>query len=390
MRRYAVLALAALLTACGGGGGSGGSTTNLATGYFKDSNTEGLRYVSGAQTGTTGQDGSFTYEVGRPIYFYIGAGTNVPLGSATGQAVITPVDLVSNGTTSHQAVQNMVRLLMVLDSDGNPDNGIKIAPAVQAAAANWSAVTFDQATNTFAGDSNVVSIVAAANVANGGTSYSLQTATTAQSHLEATLRCARSGGFKGTYSGSDHGPVGVMVDATTGVVTGYFNSAVTPSYPPGTISGSTATTLNQSGSFSVVSGGASFGTTFDGHYDSPNVLVGSWAQGTGSGTFAMNRIGGQANAAYRFTGKFLGTGYGLFTFDVDTIGGVNGVAYDVTSDALLTLSGNVTGTMLTGTASNGTQITGTLNTSTGALSGSWTNTALGASGTYSGGGCKLN
>lgn len=75
MRRFALAAVATLLTACGGGGGSGGSGTSLATGYFKDSNTQGLRYVAGGQAGVTGADGSFTYEVGRPVSFYIGSGT---------------------------------------------------------------------------------------------------------------------------------------------------------------------------------------------------------------------------------------------------------------------------------------------------------------------------
>lgn len=281
----------------------------------------------------------------------------------------------------------MTRFLMMLDQNNDPSDGIVISSAVQGAASGWSTVNFNQTEGSFT--TAVNSIVTSVGTVDMRTPV-LSSAATAQAHVEATLRCARSGGFKGTYTDTDHGPVGVMVDATTGMVTGYFNSAVSPMGTPGSINGSTATTLDQSGSFTVSSGSTSTGASFTGSYSSPNAISGNWAQGANSGTFSLSRIGGQANAVHRFTGRFLGSGYGLFTFDVNATGGVSGVAYDVTSDALLTLSGNVTGTTLTGTASNGTQITGTLNTSTGALSGSWTNTALGASGTYSGGGCKLN
>lgn len=395
MRHYAILALAALLTACGGGGGSGGSSTSTATGYFKDSSTEGVRYVSGAQSGTTGADGSFIYEVGNTVSFYIGTGSNIPLGSTSGKSVVTPVDLVPSGTTSHQAVQNMTRFLMMLDVDGDPSNGIRISSAVRTAASGWLAVNFDQAEAAFA--TSVSSHVSAANSADGIATHALPNAATAQAHVEATLRCARSGGFRGSYSGSDRGPVGVMVDATSGMVTGYFNSAVSPSNPPGRIDGSTATTLDQSGSFSVTSGMTSNGATFLGSYSSPDAITGSWAHSAtaSTGNFSLSRIGGQANAVYRFTGRFLGSGYGLFTFDVSATNVVSGVAYDVSGDALMSISGTLSSGTLTATAvstSTNVAITGSLNTSTGALSGSWSGTGVSGavSGTFSGGGCKLN
>ncbi|MEW8431145.1 MAG: hypothetical protein G8D61_15610, partial [gamma proteobacterium symbiont of Ctena orbiculata] len=81
-----------LLAACGGGGGGGGSSTpTTATGVFKDNNVSGLTFTSGEQSGTTGSDGGFTFEVGQLVSFNLG---NVTLGSATGMSVITPIDLV--------------------------------------------------------------------------------------------------------------------------------------------------------------------------------------------------------------------------------------------------------------------------------------------------------
>ncbi len=98
------------LAACGGGGGSGGSVTT-ASGVFKDSNVSGMSYTSGGQIGTTGTDGSFTYEVGQAVTFSIGG---VTIGSTTGQSVVTPVDLIPDGSSSTLQVLNIVRFLLML------------------------------------------------------------------------------------------------------------------------------------------------------------------------------------------------------------------------------------------------------------------------------------
>ena len=54
------------------------------------------------------------------------------------------------------------------------------------------------------------------------------------------------------------------------------------------------------------------------------------------------------------------------------------------------MSGTISGTTLTATASDDTAIAGTLNTATGGLSGTWNDSADGLSGTFSGSGCQLN
>ena len=112
------LLLLFLLIACGGGGGGGGGSTSptTATGVFKDNNVSGVTYTSGAQSGTTGSDGSFTYEVGQLVSFNLG---NVTLGSASGNSVITPIDLVAGGSSSSTEVLNLVRFLLMLDTDGD-------------------------------------------------------------------------------------------------------------------------------------------------------------------------------------------------------------------------------------------------------------------------------
>ena len=79
-----------LLSACGG---SSGSSSATATGKFIDAPVVGLPYVSGGQTGVTGPNGEFTYEVGNTIKFTVGG---IVLGEVPAQAIITPVQSCSS------------------------------------------------------------------------------------------------------------------------------------------------------------------------------------------------------------------------------------------------------------------------------------------------------
>jgi hypothetical protein len=115
----------------GGGGGSGDNDKDNSTivvvneGQFIDGPVEGLRYVSGGLSGTTGRQGEFEYEQGQPVRFYIG---DILLGEARrGKSVITPLDLVENGTIDTPAVINIARLLQSLDAIPD-DAAITIPP----------------------------------------------------------------------------------------------------------------------------------------------------------------------------------------------------------------------------------------------------------------------
>jgi hypothetical protein len=100
-------------------------------GTLVDAPVEGVRYESGTLSGITGSRGEFRYEVGNTIRFFIG---DIALGSpVTGQAVITPLDLVAGGTVDTPAVINIARLLQSLDSEPG-DELITIPPEVRAAA----------------------------------------------------------------------------------------------------------------------------------------------------------------------------------------------------------------------------------------------------------------
>jgi hypothetical protein len=366
------------LAGCGGSGG-GSDNGSTATGYFKDNNVSGLTYTSGDQSGVTDANGRFTYEVGQPVTFTIGG---VTIGSATGKSVMTPVDLVSDGSSDTTAVQNIVRFLIMLDEDGDPENGIAIAASVQDVAADWSQVDF----STTDLETEISSIMAAAAAADGG-SHTLPSATAAQSHLEETMRCTYAGAYQGTYSGDDRGVFGIMVDAQSGYATGVGYS--TQYDDLFSLSGSTPLSYEQNPDF--ISGHTSTGASFEGSFRASGAVSGSWNdpyEGD-SGTFQGSRIGGALNAVYRFTGTYSGDDYGLFAFDVDAQNNVTGVAYSIYDDDLDNLSGTLSGTSLSITTDTGATASGTLNTTTGSLSGTWYSTE-GDSGSFSGAGCKLN
>ena len=83
-------------------------------GQLIDAPVQGVRYESGSVSGITGDFGEFQYETGGTIRFFIG---DIALGEAVrGKAVITPLDLVADGTIDTPAVINIARLLQSLDS----------------------------------------------------------------------------------------------------------------------------------------------------------------------------------------------------------------------------------------------------------------------------------
>jgi hypothetical protein len=108
-----------------------GTTAVLDTGLLIDAPVQGARYESGTVSGLTDARGQFRYEPGGTVRFFIG---DIALGKAVkGKAVITPLDLVPDGTIDTPAVINMARLLQSLD--GIPGDHIITIPAALHSAA---------------------------------------------------------------------------------------------------------------------------------------------------------------------------------------------------------------------------------------------------------------
>lgn len=382
LRAAVVPAAVAALAACSGGGG-GEATAPTARGVFKDSNVAGLSYTSGDQEDVTGADGSFTYEVGKEVNFFLGG---LPLGSVTGQALVTPLDLVQDAASDDIAVLNRVRFLLVLDDDDNPANGIRISPAVQQSARTaqsiWQPVDFSVPETDLAAELNLV--IFDLNRIEGV--QQIPTAAEARDHLETTLRCVRSGAFRGTLAGGDGGTVGVVIDAGTGELRGY--ALRNGSQALIELDGDTPVSLDQEAFFISRDPGA--GATFMGRLSDPDNLTGAWeyaAPQQPSGTFLASRTGGAAEAVYRFSATYEGgDDAGTYTFDISAAGAVSGTAYSVVNNAATAVSGTLggNGTQLTATAGQ-TGITAAVDLASGTLSGGDT-----VGNTLVGGGCRLN
>ena len=349
-----------LLAACGGGGGSnnGGNTTNpppstpqTAEGRFIDSVVEGLSYSSGDQSGITGTDGTFSYEVGESVTFSVGT---VEIGLATGRELITPVDLTGSNSTMPDT-QNIVRFLLMLDSDGDSSNGITVSNEVQVMAENLLQVDFTS--SDFEADlATIISDVAAVD----NRTPVLPSAMEAQAHLEGTLACLSSGVFKGTFSGQDNGTFLLWVqherydplvfgDTTPRVG---VTSALVFSTDENVVSGvAPQQGLSFDSDQSFISGLVSTGAEFTGELVNYTTITnGNWSNSifNESGTFGGERIGGHEDTAYRLSGFFNLQG---MDFSADDSGLV---ALDILDDdsvtgVMVTLRGDET--PLTGTRS---------------------------------------
>ena len=113
-----------LLVGCGGGGGS---TSNSSTptnneiqksgkGYYVDSAVAGVDYKCGNETGTTDENGTFTFESNSSCTFTLGEVTLREINASS----------LEDNVTVLETNETVAQLLQTLDSDGNASNGIQI------------------------------------------------------------------------------------------------------------------------------------------------------------------------------------------------------------------------------------------------------------------------
>jgi hypothetical protein len=313
------------------------------TGVFRSDTVIGLGYAAGTHSGLTDKNGAFTYEEGRGITFSVGG---VPIGTVpTAKTLVTPLD-VAQGNSASNRVLNVVRFLMMLDQDGNINNGIQISAAVTAAAANWVPVDFD----TTDLPTTVGPIIQQASAADG-VSHVLPNAASAQAHLRAAYYCTYSGDYSGTF-GTDPAAPGLR---------GGFEASFSPD---GSMRSKAGATDALSG-FAVLTQ-AAVSQLLDGTFaqGSPSVhLQGSFADESYlSGTYAFHRVTGGGDfqavrdasvaATYIFTGSFTKTPNdstmspesGSVTLTMDDSNQVSGGAWGL-------IAGSVSGSTFTGTAS---------------------------------------
>ena len=147
MKKYylllgSLLVFSFVFSGCGGGGGGGSSSTlgatvdEIKTGYFKDSAVSGLDYVSCNESNTscleglTGVNGDFKYREGNRVRFKLG---DLVIAEGPAQPLLIPSDVSKDENSSKKLGQ----ILMTLDEDSNPLNGISIPYAVNQNAKNF-------------------------------------------------------------------------------------------------------------------------------------------------------------------------------------------------------------------------------------------------------------
>jgi uncharacterized repeat protein (TIGR02543 family) len=155
-------------------------------GLFVDAPVAGLTYETPTQSGVTDEDGTFFYEDGQTIQFFLGAS---PLGDAPAGPRLSPLDLVEDAEgPENPAVTNMARLLLALDADCDPENGIRIDEALTSLFPE-NALDFSLSPDAFSQDADVQALLARLN-ASGVFScapVALWDALAARAHLRETL-----------------------------------------------------------------------------------------------------------------------------------------------------------------------------------------------------------
>ena len=257
--------LTLLLNACSSGDGDSGPSSQQ--GVFLDSAVSGLSYSSGSLSGTTGADGAFLYEQGGTVTFKIG---DIVVGTANGQAVMTPVSLVSGATNeTDPTVVNIVQFLLTIDDDSNPTNGIQIT-ATQSATATGQSIDFTSA--SFDTDTNLLNVIA---LLTPGTT--LVSELDAQAHLKDTLFTAIAGIYNGTYSGDDGGTWSVTA-STGGIITG--SGCDTSSQTVFSIGGTVGT--DGASVLGFTDGGIG---SYSGNFSLTGTFSGTWTESGNAGTF---------------------------------------------------------------------------------------------------------
>jgi hypothetical protein len=282
------------LIGCGGGGSSAPAPASpppptALSGQFKLANAAGLTYMTPSQDGITDVSGTFLYGAGESVEFSVGG---VVIGSARGQPILTPVDLVPGGSADAEEVQNIARFLMLLDQNGDAGDGITISSGVREVAQTWQQVDFrasDLEAELVTVTSDVASVDSRPAVLPGPAA--------ANSLIVSNVHCAMSGFFQGTLSGERDLDFVLIMNPANGLVSAYYPSASAD------FESTVAVSVDNVRTFSAPATDGS-GDNLEGRFDSYDELSGVWTIGMQSGQFTASRRLPDPSASFRFSGRF--------------------------------------------------------------------------------------
>ena len=164
---------------CSEGGGDSFTTVSLSTGKFIDSAVAGLSYTTSSQSGTTDANGSFQYKSGETVTFKL---YGQQILAAPGHSTLTPFD-TSNTSLNVDYSINLIKFLMAINTDSNPNNGITLPVFTGTLAINFNQNLYD-----FDTDTSVINFLTTH--ANGRNLPSIQTAIT---HFMTSVKNSNDG-----------------------------------------------------------------------------------------------------------------------------------------------------------------------------------------------------
>jgi len=200
------------LTACGGGTNTGSiSTGSTISSQFIDAAVSNLQYTSFSHNGVTDAVGNLQCSLSEVVTFNIGS---LKLGTSVCQRIITPQTLaaditqtitqaaqtvtsasgaiISNGGVAQTVVVpanpndpgvvNRVRLLLTMDTDSDPTNGIQLPALLEQS--NITQTTLDYSNTSNFDNTATAIILQLPSISN----RSITDFTTAQIHFNATLQ----------------------------------------------------------------------------------------------------------------------------------------------------------------------------------------------------------
>jgi len=275
-------------------------------GFFRGGNVAGLSFVSGQQSGITDATGAYTCETNETVSFSIGA---VDLGEMNCATMAHAVVLAPSGQLMDPIALNIMRLLLILDQDSNPDNGVFISEPLRSIAQTWapidlSAADFEPELTRIISDIASVEQRVVNNVPGNGA---------ASTYLDASLSCAYSGVYvsvfgSGPFNTATAAALTVFRDRAVDIDIGEFllfrQEQIRPLFAQDT--GSV-----QLGALPTIEGSG-----FTAEFDSPDTVSGEWTSGVAAqdidtrGSFDASRMG-HIDGEYRFTGMISGSGPSL-------------------------------------------------------------------------------
>ena len=201
-----VVASACALAACGSGSSSG---PEVQTGVFIDSPVAGIEYETDSQTGLTDELGQFNYLDGEVVRFRLG---NVTIGEAVAGTQVFVKDLFPEEEEFSRAQVNLARLMLLLDADDLPANGIQIDQATRDAALNWQL--------DFSSEAFSESLVPVAEALGKDTNSLLSSERFAGQHLLGSLSCEYGGIYLDGTGGTNGGDI-VFAVTDLGMIHGF-------------------------------------------------------------------------------------------------------------------------------------------------------------------------